>query len=267
MSMTEIVLSNSNSWTNEIEKICENLRINCINLCDYHRQRYYHFKSYGKYFRIPLIILASVNSTASVGLQPVLNQEIISGITCLIGMLMGIISSIELYLNIHSNMDLELKQSKEFYTLGIDLYKTLAIHRNDRSENGKEFLNKRYSTYIKLCEASNALKKKLKVDTLTPIDKELINFSRSSSMNDDGYDYDYENNEDYSNVYHKLTNYALELGGKTKRRKSKEVINLNETRENKTHEIIQDMNVQANHILDIPTNDNNIIANGPIDKI
>ena len=69
-----------NHWSDEIEEICEKLRINCVNLSEYHRKRYYTFKSYGKWFRLPLIILASVNSTASVGLQPVLDQQIISGI-------------------------------------------------------------------------------------------------------------------------------------------------------------------------------------------
>ena len=91
------------NWSEEIEEICDKLRVNCVNLSEYHRKRYYHFKSYGKWFRLPLIILASVNSTASVGLQPVLDQTIISGITCLIGMIMGIIGSLELYLGIQTS--------------------------------------------------------------------------------------------------------------------------------------------------------------------
>ena len=89
---------NEYKWTSEVEEILEKLRINCVNLSEYHRKRYYHFKGYGKYFRIPLILLASINSTASVGLQPVLEQQYISGITCLIGMMMGVLGAIELYL-------------------------------------------------------------------------------------------------------------------------------------------------------------------------
>jgi hypothetical protein len=50
-----------NVWTQEVEDILEKLRVNCVNLCEYHRRRYFHFKSYGKYFRIPIIILASIN--------------------------------------------------------------------------------------------------------------------------------------------------------------------------------------------------------------
>ena len=174
-----------NTWSHDIETMCEKLRINCVNLSEYHRKRYYHFKSFGKYFRIPLIILASINSTASVGLQPLLAQPIISGVTCLIGMCMAIIGSIELYLNIHSSMDLELKQSKEFYTLAIDLYKILSIHRVNRNENGHAYLNKKYSLYIKLCEASNMLKRKLKIDTLAPIKNEFKDLSRTNTLIED----------------------------------------------------------------------------------
>lgn len=161
-------------WTGEVEDILEKLRINCVNLSEYHRKRYYHFKAYGKWFRLPLIILASINSTASVGLQPLMEQQIISGITCLIGMFMGIISAYELYLGIQGNMELELKQSKDFYTLSIDLFKTLSLRRENRGEDGKDYLNKKYSHYIKLTEASNLLKRKLVIDTLTTIPNEMI---------------------------------------------------------------------------------------------
>jgi hypothetical protein len=52
-------------WTTEVEELLEKLQINCVNLSEYHRKRVYHFKGYGKYFRVHLIILASINSTAS----------------------------------------------------------------------------------------------------------------------------------------------------------------------------------------------------------
>lgn len=162
-------LDNTHEWTGEVEEILEKLRINCVNLCEYHRQQYYHYKGYGKYFRIPLILLASVNSTASVGLQPVLEQQIISGITCLIGMIMGILGAIELYLGIQDAMELELKQSKEYYTLAIGIYKMLSLRRENRGGDGRDYLNSQYSYYVKLCEASNLLTRKLKMDMLVTI--------------------------------------------------------------------------------------------------
>ena len=159
----------NSGWNDEAEDILERLRINCVNLSEYHRKRYYHFKSHGKYFRLPLIILASVNSTVSIGLTDLLDQRIISGITCLIGMTMGIIGAVELYLGIQNSMELELKQSKEFYVLAIDLYKSLSLRRENRSENGKEYLHEKYSQYIKMVEASNLLQRKMTADLLTTI--------------------------------------------------------------------------------------------------
>lgn len=171
------------SWTAEVEEILEKLRINCVNLSEYHRKRYYHFKGYGKYFRLPLIILASINSTASVGLQTLLEQPVISGITCLIGMMMGILSAYELYLGIQANMELELKQSKDFYTLSIDLFKTLSLRRENRGEEGKDYLNKKYSQYVKLVEASNLLKRQLTIDTLTTIPENCIDITPVETPN------------------------------------------------------------------------------------
>lgn len=172
-------------WTQEVEDILEKLRVNCVNLCEYHRRRYFHFKSYGKYFRIPIIVLASINSTASVGLQPLLDQTIVSGITCIIGMIMGIMGSIELYMGIQASMDLELKQSKEFYALAIDIYKTLAVGKGDRGEPGIAYLNKKYNQYAKICEQSNLLKRELKIDMLAHIKHSLKDRTPNGSSADE----------------------------------------------------------------------------------
>jgi len=154
-------------WTNEIEELLERLRLNCVTLSEYHRKRYYHFKSYSKYFRIPLIIMASLNSTSSVGLQPYLPQPTISGITCLLGMAIGIIGSIELYLGVESSQELEFTQSKGFYTLAIEIYKMSCLSREQREVSGKDYLCEHYSQYIKLKEASNLLVHRMRPDLLT----------------------------------------------------------------------------------------------------
>ena len=37
------------SWTTENEELLEKLRINCVNLSEYHRKRYYYFKGYSNF--------------------------------------------------------------------------------------------------------------------------------------------------------------------------------------------------------------------------
>ena len=169
------------TWTDEIEHLLEKIRVNSINLSEYHRQKFYYWQSYGKYFRIPVIILASVNSTASVGLQKFIAQKWISLLSCFIGMLIGIMGSIELYLSIQECMDLEYKQSKEFYSLSIDIYKILYLKRVDRNEDGKQYLNDKFSYYIKLVEASNLLHNKMNIDLLAIIPRKLDNLITNPS--------------------------------------------------------------------------------------
>ena len=161
-------------WTQEVEDLLEKTRVNAVNLSEYHRRRFYHYKGFGKYFEIPLLFLASINSTASVGLQPYVSQPAISATTCIIGMIMGIITSIKLYLAIEDSLVSEMKLSKDYHILALELFKTLALKPDERVGDGRDYLNKQYSIYIKLIESSNLMNRKNPKDTLLLLPKDLV---------------------------------------------------------------------------------------------
>ncbi len=170
-------------WENchDVEMILDNLRINAVNLADYHRKRFYHFKSFGKYFRIPIIVLSSITASASVGLQPLIRQDIISGITCVLGFGIAVISSMEMYLGIQSAMDHEIALSRDYYSLAIDIFKCLNLSREHRTEEPRSYLDKKYSDYKALRETSSLLKRSLSVDLLATIPDGFENKSVDSS--------------------------------------------------------------------------------------
>ena len=159
----------------DIENLLENIRINAINLSNYHRYRFFHFKSFGKYFRIPIIVLSSITSASSVGLQPFMSQGTISGMTCLLGFVIAVISSTEMYLKITDQQEKELALSKDYYSLGIDIFKLLATDRKNRSEDARAYLDKRYAEYKALTESSSLLKNDLRVDCLAQVPEEYNN--------------------------------------------------------------------------------------------
>lgn len=165
------------NWTDaeDIESLLENIRINAINLSNYHRYRYFHFKAYGKYFRIPIIVLSSITSAASVGLQPFMTQGTISGMTCLLGFIIAVVSSTEMYLKITDQQEKELSLSKDYYSLGVDIFKLLATDKSNRSEDARAYLDKRYSEYKALTESSSLLKNDLRVDCLAQVPDEYNN--------------------------------------------------------------------------------------------
>ena len=172
-----------NRWDNchDVELILDHLRINAVNLADYHRKRFYHFKSFGKYFRIPIIVLSSITASASVGLQPLVRQDIISGLTCVLGFGIAVISSMEMYLGIQSAMDHEIALSRDYYSLAIDVFKCLNLAREHRTEEPRSYLDKKYSEYKALRETSSLLKRKLSVDLLATIPDGFENKSVDSS--------------------------------------------------------------------------------------
>ena len=166
-----------NSWSSctDIECLLENIRINSINLSNYHRNRYYHWKGFGKYFRIPIIVLSSITSASSVGLQPFMSQGTISGMTCLLGFVIAVISSTEMYLKITDQQEKELSLSKDYYSLGIDIFKILNTDTKNRSEDPRAYLDKRYAEYKALTESSSLLKHDLRVDCLAQVPDEYNN--------------------------------------------------------------------------------------------
>ena len=42
-------------WTESIERILDKMRINCVNLSEYHMFKYRRYKRYLMFFRIPII--------------------------------------------------------------------------------------------------------------------------------------------------------------------------------------------------------------------
>ena len=80
----ESISSTTESWSSDIELILSNVLFNSNLLLIEHKKLYFYNKELFKYFKIPLIILASLNSVFSVGLNNFINQNIVSVLTCLI---------------------------------------------------------------------------------------------------------------------------------------------------------------------------------------
>lgn len=155
-------------WNEEIVSLLDKIRINSFTLSEKHRRRYIKFTSLSKYFDLPVIVCSVFSSSfSSLGSVPPDNSQII---TTSISMFIAIITSIKLYLNLSNNIHDEIKLSKEYYILSINIYKALNLKEEDRHNNGLEFLNDCYSNYIKLVEQSSLLKHNIKLDNLIKID-------------------------------------------------------------------------------------------------
>lgn len=168
-------------WSEDIEKILENIRLNSIILSTYHKDRYYHYKGHLKYFKLPLIVLSSITSIASVGLTSYMKQGDISLLTCLLSLVSAILASIELYLGIQKNMEQELIASRNFLLLAYSIYKVLNLQVEHRVEKGRLFLDETYNEYIKLVENANLTKSKRMKDALAPIDENMKYISTPTS--------------------------------------------------------------------------------------
>jgi hypothetical protein len=157
------------SGTTDIEQLLDKIRQNCVIMSEYHKKRYLYLKETLKIFKIPIIILSSVNSICAVGLQPYLEQGHISALVSGISLVVGILGSIELFMKVSENMEVELLAQREFYILSISIYKILQLDEENRNVDMKLFLEETFSQYQKLFENSNVVAKRVK-DKLTFLD-------------------------------------------------------------------------------------------------
>lgn len=145
----------------DIDGVLEKIRINSISQSLNHKKTYIELKERLKWFKIPIILLSALNSVFSIGLQPFMQQGIISVVNSLIALVCGIIGSVELYLQLNKQMEQTLISSKDFYVLAADIFKFLALKRENRPVAQKVFIDDAYNRYIKLVESSLLLKKKV----------------------------------------------------------------------------------------------------------
>jgi len=158
----------TNFWYSDVESILEKIRKNSVILSHHHKKYYIYLKERLKYFRIPIIVLSSINTVLSISLDKYTQYSSI--IICGINLIVTIISSIELFLNIQKQIENNLILQSGFYSLSINIYKTLQLNRTNRTVKGLDFLNECFDEYNRLFHLSTLQSIK---DSLTPLEKEL----------------------------------------------------------------------------------------------
>ena len=164
-------------WSEDIEQVLGKLRENCIILYKYHLGRYHQYKRTLPFFKIPVLILSAFNSVFSVGLQPYMQQSMISILICIVSLCITIMNSVEMYMGIQKSLEIEMTASQGFYLLSIDIYKMLSLIRRNRDVSGKQYLTDCYNLYQGLIKQSKLIHDSNLRDTLQPLYSSHINIS------------------------------------------------------------------------------------------
>lgn len=172
------VMNIEKTWSDNIERVLDNLRINCSQLSNYHKFKYQYCKSQVKWFRIPIIVLSGINTFASVGTQEHLDQRYISIISSCISLVCGIITGIEMFMKYQDKMEIELATHKEYYKISIDVYKMISIDRSLRKYTGKDFMDEKFNEYEKVKSRSRPEQPSELVYDLLADKDELIVYKR-----------------------------------------------------------------------------------------
>lgn len=141
---------NEKVWTDNMERVLDQLRINCAQLSNYHKYKYIYYKNQVKWFKIPIIFLSGVNTFISVGMQEHLEQRYISIITSVVSLFCGIITGIEMFMKFQDKMVIELNTHRDYYKISVEIYKLISIERSSREISGTTFLDAKFGEYEKI---------------------------------------------------------------------------------------------------------------------
>jgi len=163
----------SETWTNDILIVLNNIRINSILLSKYHKTNYIILQGKLRYFRIPIIILSAISTLFNLGLNQYMLTQDISLLCAILSLITGLIGSIELYLQLQRTLENSLIHSRDFYLLAVDIQKCLLLTNENRNGDGVTYLNYKFNDYTRLIETSNILNLDI-TDELTPIPIDVI---------------------------------------------------------------------------------------------
>jgi hypothetical protein len=171
-------------WTTDITNLIYNYEYNCSIMCEEYKNSYLYLINLIKYFKIPVLVLSSANSIASIGLSAYVGQEMTSSITCLISFICGLISSIELYLGLQKRIEAEIIAYRSFYLLSIKIKNIMSLSPCNREIRPDIFIKGIEDEYKELFLNSNVISTKIKDRLLSitkqkPILNKLLSFSRS----------------------------------------------------------------------------------------
>ena len=171
--------SESSIWSSDIETILTAISKNCVILSRQHKLKYFHLQRLLRFFKLPCILLSSVNAVFSVSLSAFNTQDRVSLLCSFISLITTIITSIELYLQIEKFMVVELEASKSYQILYVEIIKVLSLNRENRNVDSQAFLDKCISEYQKLFDASCILENNIKDELIKIHDDEPLEWRPS----------------------------------------------------------------------------------------
>ena len=150
------------TWTPDIEIILNKLRIKSLLLSKFHKTSYFKYHNLLKYFRIPVILLSGLNSVFNVALNNLIPIETASLLCCFLSLTVGIVGSIELFLQIQKQMDIHLHNSTKYCIIANDIDKMTTLDIENRSTDGLSFLEDYQNQFNSLMQTSIITDRKIR---------------------------------------------------------------------------------------------------------
>jgi hypothetical protein len=159
MMDTQSDKTDEHEWSLDVENQLKAIEQNSIQQAKIAKDYYLYLTFCQRYFQIPNIILSSMISVFSIGLNNYISQDSVSILNCILGFIVATMGSIQLYLGINKRLDVSHTSYQSYYLLSIKINNCLRLERDHRAElNGRAFLASCLNEYEQIFQQNNIIK-------------------------------------------------------------------------------------------------------------
>lgn len=143
-----------------VEPILIRLKHTCFKTHRAYEKVYITAKANLKYYDVPIIVLSSINSVFIAGARAYLDDMIVSVITCIISLIVGIVQSLKTFFKIDEHRENALSTHKDLFKLFCELSTTLDQPMSSRGVDAHKYLADKLADYTKIQDKAIVVRSK-----------------------------------------------------------------------------------------------------------
>lgn len=147
------------NWSINEEELLQKLHTELLTIASYNRCKIKIYSKISSRFNLPIIMFSAFNSFCALGLQNFLEQNVISILNAIVSLVVGILSSVYLYMKVGDKINTATLVNHEILELTTKIFKELSLSRDRRTSSGKEFVGECFMEYSKIMQRQSIIKR------------------------------------------------------------------------------------------------------------
>uniref|UniRef100_A0A2V0RBH3 SMODS and SLOG-associating 2TM effector domain-containing protein n=1 Tax=viral metagenome TaxID=1070528 RepID=A0A2V0RBH3_9ZZZZ len=117
-----------------------------------YKKRYERARKQLSYYKVPIIVLSSVNSVFSVGAERYFERHVIAAVTCILALTVGVVQALQIFFQVDERRENYLTTCRDMRRLHLKIMGTLNLERPQRACSADKFMAEIQAEYLEIID-------------------------------------------------------------------------------------------------------------------